>query len=454
MLFEACLQGAFSHVPRRPHDRERAQLIKSGCVFIYEENASGIKRWTDGVPWSPSRILGNFLVYRELLKPFPPGEKKRATKRNKRPSKPGEPYPTPTRTSAEPASGNGSAPFSPTSPSTPNMRSDGSMDRESERALIGSLIDSYGFKEGGLVKKTMSVSVHGVHHHLVSYYKVDEVLNGSLQVPLQDPRVRNLQPRQELITRQNFRAPLDDIDDGIQDQMDGSHNPYGYENSGYDAQRHPMLNNPGQHPHQVAPAQIGYYSGIPAYSSAPHLQPAIASYAPVQAPHNNYYSHQHNPPSHVVPKTEDYSYGNAPYGTRFESLNIPVTSAVDRGPPQPQQLQPSTYRPLPLQQPIQARPAGMPEPSRTVQENKAPGSASYIRGSGYYAQSAGTPPQGPDHAHANPAYNGHAWGMAAAQPTPPRPEGTGYTTDGQYWTSMQNPMTGRQAPYPGGATHN
>ncbi|KAI1905849.1 Global transcription regulator sge1, partial [Ophidiomyces ophidiicola] len=81
ILFEACLTGVLHHVPRRPHDRERAQLVRSGSVFIYEENASGIKRWTDGVTWSPSRILGNFLVYRELDKPFPPGEKKRAMKK-------------------------------------------------------------------------------------------------------------------------------------------------------------------------------------------------------------------------------------------------------------------------------------------------------------------------------------------------------------------------------------
>src|SRR5450755_171381 len=84
LLFEACIRGTLSHIPRRPHDRERNQLVRSGCVFIYEENASGIKRWTDGVPWSPSRILGNFLVYRELERPFPPGEKKRAMKRSKK----------------------------------------------------------------------------------------------------------------------------------------------------------------------------------------------------------------------------------------------------------------------------------------------------------------------------------------------------------------------------------
>ena len=88
ILFEACLSGKLHYVPRRPHDRERSQLIQSGNIFIYEEKESGIKRWTDGVAWSPSRILGDFLIYRELDKPFPPGEKKRAIKR-KRSSLPG-----------------------------------------------------------------------------------------------------------------------------------------------------------------------------------------------------------------------------------------------------------------------------------------------------------------------------------------------------------------------------
>jgi hypothetical protein len=83
ILFEACLSGKLDCVPRRPHDRERSQLVKSGNIFIYEENKSGIKRWTDGVAWSPSRTLGNFMIYRELHKPFLPGEKKRAIKRKR-----------------------------------------------------------------------------------------------------------------------------------------------------------------------------------------------------------------------------------------------------------------------------------------------------------------------------------------------------------------------------------
>ena len=211
ILFEACLSGKLHHVPRRPHDRERNQLIKSGSIFIYEENASGIKRWTDGVAWSPSRILGNFLIYRELEKPFPPGEKKRAMKR-KRMSMPGEPYPR--RDSDE--TGNAEQQQTPITPPTPNgaeVKPDvasSDQDKEMERSLIGSLVDSYGFRPDGLVKKTMSISINGISHHMVSYYKVDDVKNNLLPRPLSDPRLANVAVRPELYLKQNFRAPVEE----------------------------------------------------------------------------------------------------------------------------------------------------------------------------------------------------------------------------------------------------
>lgn len=37
-------------------------MVKSGAVFIFATEESGIKRWTEGLAWSPSRIDGNFLV--------------------------------------------------------------------------------------------------------------------------------------------------------------------------------------------------------------------------------------------------------------------------------------------------------------------------------------------------------------------------------------------------------
>jgi hypothetical protein len=146
VLIEASLQGYLSRVSRRPSDRERRSLIRSGSVFIYEGKASGIKRWTDGVKWSPSRVLDNFLVYRELDKRFPPGVKKRAmSKQQRQPSNP---------------RGSESGPLA----SSPTDRQSAGVDMNPgaskiETQLVGSLVDSYKFKQNGLVKKTMSVTV-------------------------------------------------------------------------------------------------------------------------------------------------------------------------------------------------------------------------------------------------------------------------------------------------------
>lgn len=64
-VIELCRQGKLGRVRRRLHEKER-KMIRSGSVFVFDETESGVKRWTDGRLWSPSRILGNFLIYREL----------------------------------------------------------------------------------------------------------------------------------------------------------------------------------------------------------------------------------------------------------------------------------------------------------------------------------------------------------------------------------------------------
>lgn len=208
ILFEACLQGILTHVPRRPHDRERPDLIKSGFVFVYEEHASGIKRWTDGVSWSPSRILSNFLIYRELDKPFAPGEKKRALKKTKKPQVGVTKTEVTSRTNGNWVAGAGAL--------DPN-----GSPKDPERALIGSLVDSYAFKPDGLMKKTISVKWNGVTHHLVSYYTVADATSGRLVTPSKDPQLNGVVPRQELVMNQNFRAPIQEAE--IVDERYGLH---------------------------------------------------------------------------------------------------------------------------------------------------------------------------------------------------------------------------------------
>jgi len=211
ILVEACIAGQIKHVSRRPQGHERERVITSGRIFIYEENTSGIKRWTDGISWSPSRILGNFLIYRQLVKAFGPGEKKKAIKKsNAGPS-------GITKSSLNNDSNNRNKEILLQGVNSLQAIGDGTYGRasttklETERALIGSLTDSYDFLEGGLVKKTISINYGEVTHHLVSYYTISDALSQKFIVPSKDPRFAGTYPRVSLLTSQNFRNEIEDI---------------------------------------------------------------------------------------------------------------------------------------------------------------------------------------------------------------------------------------------------
>ncbi|KAF9168239.1 hypothetical protein BGX21_010824 [Mortierella sp. AD011] len=61
----ACRLGHLARVHRRLSDIER-QCVRSGSVYCFDEREAGMRRWTDGKGWSPSRVTGSFLTYREL----------------------------------------------------------------------------------------------------------------------------------------------------------------------------------------------------------------------------------------------------------------------------------------------------------------------------------------------------------------------------------------------------
>lgn len=330
ILFEACLSGKLHHVPRRPHDRERASLIKSGSVFIYEENASGIKRWTDGVAWSPSRILGNFLIYRELEKPFPPGEKKRAMKR-KRSSLPGEPYP---RRDSDDNEADQVTPISPAQTNSGDVKPSSELpssdqDKELERSLIGSLVDSYGFRPDGLVKKTMSISINGISHHMVSYYKLDDVKTSTLPRPINDPRLQGITVRPELYLKQNFRAPVEESEHYA---VDG--HMHAHPQMMYSLQNSPYGVRPGQY---FGGQQYGNVYGIPASTASPYggvsgtawsAQQASAgasAYGSSQPYTGQSYGGYYKTATPTVAKMEDAnSTPSMPYGTQYPPTYPPM----------------------------------------------------------------------------------------------------------------------------------
>ena len=245
-IFQMCRDGRLNRVRRRLHERER-RLIRSGSVFVFDEEESGIRRWTDGRLWSPSRILGNFLIYREL-------EKKSTSKVQSGAGAGKRERDLQASTSAMSAvpkilpkgatesldmlwgisKGNNTSdwmsneqstaqsinpqelqsnsllprkrtqsdisPLSSSSSSSINLLSSDPTSGESLRALKSKKLSNnhkgrYIFKsDGGLIKKTISIQLEGHTHHLVAYYSLEDFCRGHLQLKdLQDNENENLE---------------------------------------------------------------------------------------------------------------------------------------------------------------------------------------------------------------------------------------------------------------------
>lgn len=259
LIFEGCRRGLLPRICRRLQEKER-KMIRSGSVFVFDERESGtvlntwvgqqqqqgdcgvrgkvrcreikkegvasgalyqkrvlkysvlrvchagIKRWTDGLVWSPSRILGNFLIYRELDKRNSGGSSKRLS------------VSSPGNSSYDARQRSFSADHGSASSTIAAAGGVMSMDRNRERQLVGSLSDSYKFRKDGLIKKTMSIVVNGVAQHLISYYHPQDVLQNRLRTPSSVPELASLEISPELLIKQNFRIPP-----MIEPTMDHSH---------------------------------------------------------------------------------------------------------------------------------------------------------------------------------------------------------------------------------------
>jgi hypothetical protein len=208
VLFEAYLSNDIDRVEQRPGKDERSQLAQSGNVFIYEESESGIKRWTDSIAWSPSRVLGDFFIYRELKEPFLPGSRRCVNKR-KRSINAGEGGLQHGNHDSQLGSTIAASVNSSKLPIRTTMESglpSVEQDEELERSLLGSRVDSYGFREDGLVKKTMSIKIRGITHHMVSYYRVKDVKGKLLARPTLNARFASIKIRAELYPEQNFHS--------------------------------------------------------------------------------------------------------------------------------------------------------------------------------------------------------------------------------------------------------
>ncbi|KAJ2450776.1 Gluconate transport-inducing protein [Coemansia sp. RSA 2336] len=156
LLFEACRLGILKRRKYRLCESERTNLL-SGSVYVWDEKEAGVRRWTDGKRWSPSRVSGFFLVYLEL-------ESRKAS--NLAHMQGSEPLDIPL--------------------------------------------------EDGLIKKTLSLfTTQNSKLHMVCYYRKDDVDSGRLTSPSQDPRLCNIAIPRSLypdimpeVSRNNAPRPL------------------------------------------------------------------------------------------------------------------------------------------------------------------------------------------------------------------------------------------------------
>jgi hypothetical protein len=147
LIFEACRRGVLNRVQRRLTSKERMD-IRSGSVFAFDEREAGMRRWTDGRTWSPSRVLGSFLTYKEL-------DTKRRPRRN-----------------------------------TTNVKQ-----------------VSFSYKHNGLIKQSFSIcTASNQKIHLISYYSKSDIISGKLSRPSNDPMLNTIEIPKGLYPELN---PLD-----------------------------------------------------------------------------------------------------------------------------------------------------------------------------------------------------------------------------------------------------
>ncbi|KAG5724314.1 hypothetical protein E4T56_gene16065 [Termitomyces sp. T112] len=181
-LIHAARQGVIPRITRRLNDAERRTMIKPGAVFVFSVEESGIKRWTDGLLWSPSRIVGNFLVYREI------NERTSSRGSNKKS------YPL---DSSRGISGRRGSPDH-------SLVAFGSSSR---LAQSHGSSDPGAFKINGLIKKTITVTIEGSDLHLISYYTSEDIRSGRLKRPTSRPDIMALPMPPHIFRLTNFRVP-------------------------------------------------------------------------------------------------------------------------------------------------------------------------------------------------------------------------------------------------------
>jgi hypothetical protein len=155
------------------------------------------------------------------------------------------------------------------------------------------LVDSYGFKPNGLIKKTLNVKYKGVNHHIVSYYSLNDVKAMKCTRPQFDLNIQSIIPRRELMDNQ-FKAGFDSEDmDPFQESSQQPVVPPSM------ARPHIAHDNPLNHSSHVSshvhqPTSLSSL-GHPLHQTPLTSAPIPVRYHPYQPQHASTYPYIHQP---------------------------------------------------------------------------------------------------------------------------------------------------------------
>ncbi|KAJ3416910.1 hypothetical protein HDV05_007968 [Chytridiales sp. JEL 0842] len=193
LLIEGCRRGILKPVTSKPKNASEV-TIRSGSCFVFEERATGMKRWRDPLRWSPSRVAGPFLLYREIdTAPGHERPKKKAGLSTSNTVSKFSDTPT-TLVDSSGADAVTTTTTTTTSEYTPLGPTDPSKVRGLDPTYSASTLKlNTTLKPDGLIKKAMAVTYPDrSKYHVVAYFARREVVEGRLEVPSKSLLLREI----------------------------------------------------------------------------------------------------------------------------------------------------------------------------------------------------------------------------------------------------------------------
>ena len=272
ILLEACRLGLLPKLRQRLSEKER-QLVKSGSVFVWDEQEAGMRRWTDGKLWSSSRVSGRFLIYHEM----------------------------------EGRHGRGKTTPMPIQP-------------------METTKDFYRVKPDGLIKQSFSMKTStGTHLHLISYYSRPDIESSDLLQPTTDPQLCHIVPIKGMYPEPSVHKYSGTAMEGGSIQPSPCMQPL---------REQPQMHGSPDQCQRVAPSyrnSQGYtsppspVSTAPSRSQSPYRSRSGSQYT---SPYQNYQPHYHHPP----PTLGEHGL---PYQTLYDRSTPPLLDSLLSSPSPP-----------------------------------------------------------------------------------------------------------------------